>query len=176
MTPAGPFALIESGTGAISADWLDGDSGEGGLPPGARHDPEMRPGLSDRLARYFAGEAVDFDDVPTPPGSSFDRRCWEACRRIRRGGTRTYAQLAALAGSGPGAARAAGQAMRRNPLPVIVPCHRVVASGGTLHGYGGSRDPEGRALGIKRRLLQIEGATFLGEEATEPSKMRTATR
>jgi methylated-DNA-[protein]-cysteine S-methyltransferase len=154
-TPVGPFALIQSASGALSAAWLTGGHG---LPPGARRDPRLSADLSDRLARYFRGEVVAFDDVPTPDGPGFHRRCWAACRTIPRGETRTYGELAALAGAGPGTARAAGQAMRRNPLPVIVPCHRVVGQGGRLHGYSGSQDPNGPPLAIKRCLLQLEGA------------------
>ena len=64
-----------------------------------------------------------------------------------------------MAGSGPGASRAVGQAMRRNPLPVIVPCHRIIAASGRLYGYSGSVDPAGRALAIKRSLLDLERST-----------------
>jgi methylated-DNA-[protein]-cysteine S-methyltransferase len=157
-TPVGLFALIETAAGGVSATWLIGGAPEAALPPGARRDPDLLADLSERLARYFQGEAVAFDDVPTPPGPGFHRRCWEACRTIPRGETRTYAALAAMAGAGPGTARAAGQAMRRNPLPVIVPCHRVVGAGGRLHGYGGSVDADGPRLAVKRCLLELEGA------------------
>jgi methylated-DNA-[protein]-cysteine S-methyltransferase len=109
------------------------------------------------LTRYFRGDAVAFDDVPTPPGSGFFRRCWDACRAIPRGQTRTYSELADMADNDPGKARAAGGAMRRNRLPIIVPCHRVLAKDG-LGGYAGSWGDESRGLGIKRFLLQLEGA------------------
>ncbi|MHC5003440.1 MAG: methylated-DNA--[protein]-cysteine S-methyltransferase [Planctomycetota bacterium] len=92
-----------------------------------------------------------------PAGTRFQRECWAACRHIPRGETRTYAQLAELAGS-PGAARAAGQAMRHNPLPVIIPCHRVIAGHGRLGGFSGSTDRAGRPLERKRLLLTLEGA------------------
>lgn len=118
---------------------------------------DLEPTLVARLKRYFAGEAVDFADVPTPEGPIFFRRCWEACRRIPAGTTQTYGELAVLAGSTPAAARAAGQSMRRNPLPVIVPCHRVVAGTG-LGGFSGSTDPAGRDLDRKATLLRLEGA------------------
>ena len=154
-TPAGPYALIARGDGGIAATWieLDGDESRPG-----RNDQRLLPELSERLRRYFKGEDVDFDDVPTPPGPDFHRRCWQACRSIRFGGTSTYGELAGRAGSGAAAARAAGQAMRRNPLPVIVPCHRVVGSGGRLHGYGGVVDPASPHLAVKRVLLALEGA------------------
>jgi methylated-DNA-[protein]-cysteine S-methyltransferase len=157
-TPVGPFALIESASGTLTATWLIGPAPGEGLPPGARREPGLQADLSERLVRYFRGEVVEFDDVPTPDGPVFFRRCWAACRTIRRGETRTYGELAVLAGSGPGTARAAGQSMRRNPLPVIVPCHRVVGQGGRLYGYSGSLDPDGPQLAIKRCLLQLEHA------------------
>jgi O-6-methylguanine DNA methyltransferase len=153
-TPVGPFALMLDERGAIGANWLF-DSDEIGIE-GAAPDETILPDIADRLAAYVAGDSVSFDDVPTPDGPPFFRRCWEACRAIPPGETRRYAELAAMAGRGPGAARAAGQAMRRNPLPIVVPCHRVVASGGDLGGYGGSRDPESPSLAIKRWLLALE--------------------
>ncbi len=149
-TPAGPFALIDN-EGDLSATFFD-DS----LPQGARMDPAMLPGLSKAVSAYFRGRPVSFDDVPTPSGSAFHVRCWEACRSIPAGQTRTYGELAAMAGT-PGAARAAGGAMRSNPLPVIVPCHRIVGAR-DLHGYGGTTDPRSRPLAIKRMLLELEGA------------------
>ena len=112
--------------------------------------------LRRRVAAYVGGFADGFEDVSTPDGTPFQRACWEACRRIPRGETRTYAWLAAKAGS-PDAVRAAGQAMRRNPLPVVVPCHRVVASGGGIGGYAGDSGPDAANVRIKRFLLAIEG-------------------
>ena len=111
--------------------------------------------LRTRVHAWLAGADDAFLDVPLPDGTDFQRRCWAACRRIPRGETRTYAWLAAEAGS-PGAARAAGQAMRRNPLPIIVPCHRVVGSGGWLGGYSGDDAPSGPQVNLKRFLLQSE--------------------
>ncbi len=151
-TPTGPFALIERGPGDLAATWTALDD----VPSHARPDPTMLPELSARLECYFAGDPVVFDDVPTPQGPPFHRLCWDACRAIEPGHTMTYGELADRAGNSS-AARAAGQAMRRNPLPVIVPCHRVIGSGGDLYAYSGSRDPAGRELGIKRYLLELEG-------------------
>jgi methylated-DNA-[protein]-cysteine S-methyltransferase len=118
------------------------------VPDGLRPDA-----LRARVERWLAHAGDGFDDIATPDGTPFQRACWEACRRIPRGETRTYAWLAAAAGS-PAAVRAAGQAMRRNPLPIVVPCHRVVASGGRPGGFSGSCGAE--SLAIKRRLQQVE--------------------
>ncbi len=155
-TPAGPFALIQRDD-ELAATWVDD-----ALPADARIDPAMLPGLSKAVSAYFRGRPASFDDVPTPRGTAFHVRCWEACRSIPPGQTRTYGELAAMAGR-PGAARAAGGAMRSNPLPVIVPCHRIVGAR-DLHGYGGSTDPDSRPLAIKRMLLELEGAACAAAE------------
>ncbi len=108
--------------------------------------------LAGRCRRYFEGERVDFS-VPLefPPVSGFRRRVWRAAVRVPYGEVVTYGELAVRAGS-PGGARAAGQAMAHNPLPLIVPCHRVVAADGSLGGFSA----EG-GLALKRRLLALEG-------------------
>ncbi len=124
-----------------------------GLQPEAR-DAELAPDrfqeLQSRLEAVFSGENEALDDEPLDldEASPFFRRAWQACRTIPRGETRSYAWLAAEAGS-PRAMRAAGQAMARNPVALIIPCHRVIGSDGGLHGYGGG-------LGLKQRLLDAE--------------------
>jgi methylated-DNA-[protein]-cysteine S-methyltransferase len=109
------------------------------------------PALTDKLERYFEGEPVVFDEPLDPTtGTDFQREVWALTKAIPRGQTRTYGQIAREAGS-PGAARAVGQSMARNPWPVIVPCHRVVGHDGRLTGFGGGLD-------MKRRMLVMEGA------------------
>lgn len=128
--------------------------------------------LRTRVHAWLGGADDAFPDVPLPDGTDFQRRCWAACRRIPRGETRTYAWLAAEAGS-PGAARAAGQAMRRNPLPVVVPCHRVTGSGGWLGGYAGKAGRDDRAVALKRFLLSLErpaGAVPFPTPARSPAR------
>ena len=92
--------------------------------------------------------------LPLPAGTPFQRACWRAALRIPRGQTRTYGWLAMQAGS-PGAVRAAAQAMRRNPWPLAIPCHRVVGAR-DVGGYAGSRDPAGRRVSLKKWLLARE--------------------
>lgn len=150
-TPTGKFAISRLADGTIRTGWVSG----GGVTPG-RHDPTLMPELADRLMRYFDGEDVHFDDVPLPQSTAFFRRCWSACREIPRGETISYAELARRAGLSESAARAAGQAMRRNPQPIITPCHRVIGSTGRLHGFAGSTSTSGEALGVKRFLLDME--------------------
>jgi methylated-DNA-[protein]-cysteine S-methyltransferase len=120
----------------------------------------VRPGalveaVCDDLRRYFSGEAVDLARHPVdvsrhPP---FRQRSLHATRQIPYGEVRTYGWVAAQAGSARGA-RAAGQAMGHNTMPLVIPCHRVVAAGGRLGGFGG-------ALGLKRALLRLEGIRWL---------------
>jgi methylated-DNA-[protein]-cysteine S-methyltransferase len=101
------------------------------------------------LVCYFDGEPVSFDLPVAPEGmTEFGNRVLEACAEIPRGETRSYGEVAAMAGSA-GAARAVGQALARNPLPVIVPCHRVIGADGSLTGFGDG-------LTMKRRLLELE--------------------
>ncbi len=162
-TPTGPFGLINEADGRLKTTWLELTDDCHQLPDDAIQDESLLPELAARLERYFAGEVVDFGDIPTPTASPFMRRCWEACRSIPRGETRSYGELATMAGGRGNAARAAGQAMRRNRLPIIIPCHRVVSAAGGLHGFSGSCDQAGPALAVKRSLLQMEGALTRSE-------------
>jgi methylated-DNA-[protein]-cysteine S-methyltransferase len=105
--------------------------------------------LPDRIRDYLAGKAVSFSDKLDLPGASpFQRRVWEVERSIPYGETRTYAWIAGKLGM-PKAARAVGQALAKNPLPIMIPCHRVICSDGSLGGFGGGED-------VKRLLLGIE--------------------
>ena len=118
------------------------------------------PDLNHKLLDYLGGLRVDFSDVPLdyPPTGSFRLRVWEICARIPYGQTRTYAQLAMEAGS-PRGFRAVGGAMASNPIPIIVPCHRVVGSSGSLTGFGGGIDQKRRHArhgSENPRLAQVE--------------------
>ncbi|MBI1310979.1 methylated-DNA--[protein]-cysteine S-methyltransferase [bacterium] len=111
------------------------------------------PALRERLTAYTDGEVVDFEEIELSwpkPLTKFRRQVLNITRRIPRGSTRTYAVVAAQAGS-PGAARAVGTAMSSNRFPIVIPCHRVVGSGG---GLGGFTSPQGTDL--KQRLLDME--------------------
>jgi|SRR5690349_17327788 methylated-DNA-[protein]-cysteine S-methyltransferase len=103
------------------------------------------------LAEYFAGTRRTFDVVDDAPGTAWQRRVWAELRAIPFGETITYAELARRAGR-PAAIRAAGAANGRNPVSIVVPCHRVVGTDGMLHGYAGGLD-------VKRALLDHERAT-----------------
>jgi methylated-DNA-[protein]-cysteine S-methyltransferase len=110
--------------------------------------------LADRIAAAAAGVPVDFDDVAidTMGFTPFGQRVIKQCRRIRFGQTLSYGELARAAGH-PRAARAVGTVMAHNRVPIVVPCHRVIASGGRLGGYGAAA-----GLRTKRKMLAVEGA------------------
>ena len=127
----------------------------GGTVTLAAADAPEAARLGRRIEAWMRGTPDAFEDIATPPGTPFQRACWEACRTIPRGQTRTYAWLAAAAGS-PRAGRAAGQARRRNPRPSVIPCHRVVGSGGWIGGYAGDSGPDAANLRVKRALLELE--------------------
>ena len=102
----------------------------------------------EQLDEYFAGKRTEFDLPLDPVGTEFQQRAWAALRRIPFGETRTYGQQAQIIGS-PSAVRAVGSANGRNPISIIVPCHRVVGADGSLTGFGGGLD-------AKRFLLDHE--------------------
>ena len=124
-------------------------SAVGGLPPELAQLPAF-------LEAYFAGEPVDPARAPARldpgPVTPFRAAVYRALRRVRRGRTTTYGELAGRAGR-PGAARAVGTGMSSNPLPLVIPCHRVLGSGGSLGGYSA---PGGEQTKLK--LLGMEGA------------------
>ena len=116
--------------------------------------PAHRPGAFEhyqqQLEGYFRGERAAFEVTLDLSGATaFFKRAWAACQTIPAGETRSYRWLAEAAGR-PRAVRAAGQAMARNRVPLVVPCHRVIGSDGGLHGFGGP------GLGLKARLLALE--------------------
>jgi methylated-DNA-[protein]-cysteine S-methyltransferase len=101
-----------------------------------------------QLEAYFAGELREFDLTLDPRGTEFQRRVWSELERIPWGETISYGELARRIGR-PDASRAVGAANGRNPIPIVIPCHRVIGADGSLTGYGGG-------LPIKRKLLSIE--------------------
>jgi methylated-DNA-[protein]-cysteine S-methyltransferase len=166
-TPIGTFRVAYRGPTVRVVDLLESGVAQSGIPPGAvRRRPPFAAGSPPRqLLDYFRGRRTDFD-VRTEPDSpsSFDRAVWAELRSVPAGTVVTYAELARRAGH-PGAARAVGGAMARNPIPIVVPCHRVVGEGGAITGYG---------LGLwrKRWLLDHEGAWPLRSRSADGPKGR----
>ncbi len=157
-SPIGDILLHADASELVGLHFVDGRNdlasiramlarGLGAFDERAHPDPA---GAATRLARYFAGELGALDEQPAHPhGTAFQRRVWDALRGIPAGATRGYGELAGLLGV-PTASRAVGAANGSNPVSLFVPCHRVIAADGTLHGYGGG-------LHRKRWLLVHEG-------------------
>lgn len=150
-TPLGPMFATASDD-AITGIYFEGARHAPEISPQWREDPGHGPlaECARQLAAYFRGERRGFELPLAPRGTPFQQRVWREIARIPYGGTITYAQLAARSGA-PGAARAAGAATGRNPLTLVVPCHRVIGTAGGLTGYAGGVER-------KTRLLEEEGA------------------
>jgi methylated-DNA-[protein]-cysteine S-methyltransferase len=148
-TPIGRLLLAGSGEGLLRIEFESGKTNRGPRPEW-RRDDDCLGGAVEQLRDYFAGRRRDFDLRLDPRGTEFQLRTWRALRDIPYGATATYADIARAIGK-PKAVRAVGAANGRNPLPIVVPCHRVIGSDGSLTGFGGGTD-------VKRKLLQLEGA------------------
>jgi len=142
-TPIGPLRLYGESDELVGVDLPDRDALDG---VERRTDVLVR--TADQLAEYFAGQRQDFDLPLAPRGTGFQTLVWRTLMRIPYGETWSYGQLA-RAIRRPAASRAVGAANGRNPIPIIMPCHRVIGSNGSLTGYGGG-------LPIKRWLLDHE--------------------
>jgi methylated-DNA-[protein]-cysteine S-methyltransferase len=131
-----------------------------GVPLDCRRDDDAVPFVEAKrqLAAYFRGDLEEFDLPLAPAGTEFQRRVWQELARIPYGATISYGELARRVGN-PKAARAVGLANGRNPVPIVVPCHRVIGSDGRLSGYGGG-------LGRKEALLALERAVKEGAART----------
>ncbi|MEE9366401.1 MAG: methylated-DNA--[protein]-cysteine S-methyltransferase [Dehalococcoidales bacterium] len=128
--------------------------------PSARYDSRLFVGLQEQIKAYFGGTYVEFSPVPVDLAgfSAFAGKVLLACRKIPWGQTVSYSQLAQLAHS-PKAVRAAGSVMAQNPMPLVIPCHRVIRSDGSVGNFSA---PGGRNL--KQRLLDLEAGNHLGEQ------------
>ncbi|MDH4169733.1 MAG: methylated-DNA--[protein]-cysteine S-methyltransferase [Acidimicrobiia bacterium] len=149
-TPIGELRLIADAEHLRAVLWPDerpADRGFSDLRSNGGDHPVLDAAQT-QLGEYFAGERRSFDLPLAPAGTPFQRQAWAALRRIPFGETRTYAEQAAAIGR-PTAARAIGAANGKNPLPVVVPCHRVIGADGSLTGFAGGVD-------TKRFLLDLE--------------------
>lgn len=157
QSPAGWLALLASPTGlrriSLKPERTDALAGLGPDLDGAAamDNDAILTQAHRRLTAYFAGDLDALSHIVTDTAGAppFFSAAWNACRSIPAGETRSYRWLADAAGN-PDAVRAAGQAMAKNPLPLVIPCHRVIGSGGSLHGYGGG------GIAVKSWLLDLE--------------------
>jgi methylated-DNA-[protein]-cysteine S-methyltransferase len=142
-TPIGTLLLVRDEAGLTSVDFFDG-------PSRAPSADALLLDAAAQLQAYFAAELERFELPLSPQGTDFQQRVWSAVAAIPYGTTTTYSAIAAGLGM-PAACRAVGAANGRNPLAIVVPCHRVIGASGALTGYGGGLDR-------KRALLELEGA------------------
>ena len=152
-------AIVPAAFGALGIRTLEGRVRElVYLPPSFEEqaaDNEVAAQVAEQVARYLADPDFHFDLPLFEAGTDFQRRVWSEISSIPRGSVKTYGQLAKTIGSAP---RAVGQACGANWFPLIIPCHRVTASGG-LGGFSNQDDENGFHLSVKRWLLRHEGAT-----------------
>ncbi|MCC7428870.1 MAG: methylated-DNA--[protein]-cysteine S-methyltransferase [Alphaproteobacteria bacterium] len=144
-SPIGDITVSEEDGAIVAIDW--------GWGRDQTETPLLRRARRELLA-YFDGKRTEFDLPLTPAGTPYQRRVWAALGRIPYGQTRSYAELARALRSGP---RAVGSANGRNPIPIVIPCHRVIGADGSLGGYSGDGGVE-----TKRYLLALEGARLPG--------------
>lgn len=161
-SPVGPLFLAASERGLVALEFDARLPGQQTICPNPRdvraeakriqfnESPASMRGYVGELEEYFAGHRRDFAFPLDLRGTDFQVACWRALLAIPYGETRTYADIARAVGR-PQGFRAVGMANNRNPIAIVVPCHRVIASDGTLCGYGGGLD-------IKRKLLELEGS------------------
>ncbi len=142
-SPSGTLLLRSNGDALVSVTWSNEAPGD---------CCELLERAARQLDEYFARRRQDFDLPLRPSGSSFHREVWRAMRQIPYGETVTYGELAARVNA---VARAVGGACAANPIPIIVPCHRVLAAGGRLGGFSG-----GTGLETKKVLLDLERSTI----------------
>jgi methylated-DNA-[protein]-cysteine S-methyltransferase len=144
-SPIGRLTVVVDAAGALTHVLFPGQA----PPAGAVHDAGACAAASAQLREYFAGERRSFDLPLAPRGTEFQRGVWEALGGIGWGETVDYGSLAARLGR-PGAARAVGRANATNPIPIVIPCHRVIGRDGSPTGYAGGVE-------AKVRLLALEG-------------------
>ncbi len=144
-SPLGPLTLTASGGALTALDWGEGPDN---VPDAVLEEAGRQ------LADYFAGRRTGFDLPMRPAGTAFQQRVWDLMLRIPYGETLTYGAMAHQLGS---AARAVGGACGRNPLPILIPCHRVVGGAGKSGGYSGFGGVETKAwlLGHERRMSLV---------------------
>lgn len=164
ITSFGSGAVLTTDHGVVKLDLPDMSQSASII----NSDDECRSSLiseyaAEQLCRYFRGEIIDFKDIPVDLSGMtiFRRKALDIIRSIPYGSVRSYGQIAAECGS-PRSARAVGGAMASNPVPVIIPCHRIVGMNGCLTGFSA---PGGET--VKRMLLELEGVEFKGLRAIQ---------
>lgn len=147
-SPIGELTVVEL-DGALVGLYMTDHKPAPHLETFGERDDDTLPQLDAQLGEYFAGERTSFDLPLAPTGTDFQQKVWAALRTIPYGETWSYGRLAEAVGQ-PGAARAVGLANGRNPISIVVPCHRVVGSSGKLTGYAGGVERKAFLLDLER--------------------------
>ena len=152
-SPVGKLKLVASASALVAVLWENERPNRGKLDA-MKFDPQQPILLETehQLAEYFAGARSEFDLPLEPEGSAFQKKVWQALRAIPFGQTRSYLDLAKAVGSSK-AARAVGAANGKNPLSIIVPCHRVVGANGALTGFAGGLNTKAALLALEARPI-----------------------
>jgi methylated-DNA-[protein]-cysteine S-methyltransferase len=153
-SPVGPLTLVAADR-ALSGLFMDGQRHLPAAETFGRRDDTVLTDAMGQLEAYFAGQRTHFDVAMSLAGTQFQQRVWNALRTIPYGQTESYGLLARKLGT-PAASRAVGLANGRNPISIIVPCHRVVGSTGQLTGYGGGLERKRFLLDLERGALPVE--------------------
>jgi methylated-DNA-[protein]-cysteine S-methyltransferase len=152
-SPLGSLLLVADASGLRQVNFVR--NGRNALAnPGWREDASAFAEPIRQLRAYFAGELQDFDLKLTPQGTPFQQKVWAELCKIPYGETISYGQLATRIGN-PNASRAVGLANGSNPIPIVIPCHRVIGSNGKLTGYGGGLPIKEKLLTLERRQLSL---------------------
>jgi len=154
-SPVGPLLLVtEDDAGLRAIDFLNGRRNTSPDASWSEDNGALLPVIH-QLRAYFAGELKKFDVEAAPEGTEFQKRVWSELCDIAYGETISYGKLAGRIGN-PKASRAVGLANGSNPIPIIIPCHRVIGSNGKLTGYGGGLEIKEKLLALEQRQLRFE--------------------
>ena len=149
-SPIGTLTVVVDADGALTHVLFPGQA----PPPTAPADPQRCAPATAQLREYFAGQRTAFDLPLAPAGSAFQRQVWDELHRVGFGELTDYGTLGTRLGR-PGAARAVGRANATNPIPIVIPCHRVIGADGSATGYAGGVE-------TKLTLLRLEGCEVQG--------------
>jgi len=152
-SPVGPLLLAADDSGLRSIEFINGRRTVQADPQWLEDAEPLRETIR-QLRAYFAGELEAFDLKLTPQGTPFQLSVWNRLCEIPYGETISYGELARRVGN-PNASRAVGLANGSNPIPIVIPCHRVIGSNGKLTGYGGGLPIKEKLLGLERRQLRL---------------------
>ena len=153
-SPIGELRIVEQGSAVTAIEFTPFRDSVDGRPRGARSATEpVLVRAVEQLSAYFARELKEFDLPLAPHGTDFQRRVWDALLGIGYGDTASYGEVAHRLGMTNAASRAVGLANGRNPIPIVIPCHRVIGADGSLTGYAGGMERKQTLLSLEQDAL-----------------------